>query len=206
MSNPQPGAIERYRERYASGDVPWDQTDPPPEVAELAATLAPGRALDLGCAYGRTSIYLARLGWHVDAVDFVDLAVAEAQARAEAAGVADRTCFRVADVTALDGFEGPYDLAVDIGCAHRFDAVLLAAYHTQVRRRLAPGAWFLLFGRLHEPARPSDDGPRWLEEPVLRDVFGRGFTLVRVERGITEVGDGAPWTSAWFWFRRADVP
>ena len=35
-----------------------------------ASSLPPGRALDLGCGYGRTAILLAQHGWRVDGVDF----------------------------------------------------------------------------------------------------------------------------------------
>ena len=43
---------ERMEEIYESGSIPWDQTDPPPEVIDLAAQLPAGRALDLGCGLG----------------------------------------------------------------------------------------------------------------------------------------------------------
>ncbi len=48
------------------GQVPWDRALPPPEVIALAAELPPGRALDLGCGYGRASIYLAQHGCRCD--------------------------------------------------------------------------------------------------------------------------------------------
>jgi hypothetical protein len=41
-----------------------------------------------------------------------------------------------------------------------------------------------------------------LNETDLRSVFSAGFVLERVEHGQTQVGDQAPWPSAWFWFRR----
>jgi len=39
---------ERMEEIYESDAVPWDQTDPPPEVVTLAAQLLPGRATGFG--------------------------------------------------------------------------------------------------------------------------------------------------------------
>jgi protein-L-isoaspartate(D-aspartate) O-methyltransferase len=46
---------------------------------------AGGRALDLGCGTGDLAAYLADLGYHVDAVDFADSAIA--RAKVEHAGV-----------------------------------------------------------------------------------------------------------------------
>ena len=44
-------------------------TEPTRLVVESVAGVAPGKALDLACGAGRNSIYLARLGWQVTAVD-----------------------------------------------------------------------------------------------------------------------------------------
>jgi SAM-dependent methyltransferase len=57
-----------------------------PLLIQAAEMLAPGRALDLACGPGRHAIYLARLGWHVTAVD--SSAVAIGLLRAQSAGLA----------------------------------------------------------------------------------------------------------------------
>jgi len=44
-------------------------TAPTAEVKSAAARLAPGRALDLACGYGRHAIWLHQQGWQVTAVD-----------------------------------------------------------------------------------------------------------------------------------------
>lgn len=188
--------FERMTEFYANGPVPWDQPDPPPEVLALAPSLPPGRALDLGCGTGRASIYLARLGWQVDGVDFVPQAIETARQRAEAAGVSGAT-FHVGPVTALPQLSGPYDLALDVGCAHSFSVEELTAYHAELQRLVRPGGIYLLFAHLGE-----SEEDRWLTEPALLRVFAAGFELERVEHGQTTVR-GETWGSAWFWFRRA---
>jgi SAM-dependent methyltransferase len=140
----------RFEQRYASGHVPWDDVLPPPEVLDIAAELSPGRALDLGCGFGRAAIHLARAGWQVDAVDYVAAALAEARRRGEAAGVAEQVQFHEGDVTRLGdlGLEGPYDLAIDVGCLHGLDEPALVRMHGELARLLRPGGIFRLFAHL----------------------------------------------------------
>lgn len=195
----------RLRERYETGDVPWDAELPPPEVMEMVEALPPGRALDLGCGYGRTAIYLAQRGWQVDGVDFVELALEEAERRAAAAGV--EVAFHHGSVTDLGFLNGPYDLAVDVGCGHALDEEGLRAYRDELRRLLRSGAIFLFFARIRDnvtgPAAEEGNGPRGLDEPLFRRIFAEGFSLYRYERGTTEMEDGGSWQSAWFWLRKA---
>jgi SAM-dependent methyltransferase len=135
-------AYERLRERYASGETPWDHELPPPELMATIEALPPGRALDLGCGYGRAAIYMARHQWQVDAVDFIDLAIEEAVRRAEQAGVAARIQFHVSPVTDLHYLTGPYDFALDVGCMHNFDEAALRAYRDELVRLLRPGGLY----------------------------------------------------------------
>lgn len=195
--------------RYAEGHLPWDAALPPPEVEALAARLAPGRALDVGCGYGRSTIYLARRGWQVDGVDFVADAVAEARRRAALAGVAERVAVHQAAVPDLGFLDGPYALVLDIGCSHGLAGAHLDAYRDQVRRLLAPGGTFGLFARLRQPGAPlpqPGEGPRGLVEAELRARFAEGFTLRAFEHG--ESGpEGKRWPSAWAeWVADAVAP
>jgi SAM-dependent methyltransferase len=54
-------------------------------LAEVAS-LAPGRALDVGCGEGADAIWLARSGWTVTAIDISDVALIRAREAAELAG------------------------------------------------------------------------------------------------------------------------
>jgi cyclopropane fatty-acyl-phospholipid synthase-like methyltransferase len=195
---------EQLRERYASGETPWDHKLPPPEIMATIEELPPGRALDLGCGYGRAAIYMARRQWQVDAVDFIDLAIEEAVRRAEQAGVAGRIQFHVSPVTDLHYLAGPYDFALDVGCMHNFDEAALRAYRDELDRLLRPGGMYLLFAHLRgEPVEYDSDGrPRWLSEKQLYTLFAPEFLLERVVHGETTMPDRPPWPSAWFWFRR----
>ncbi len=191
-----------FAERYKSGEIPWGDPQPPPEVIALPAKLRPGRALDLGSGLGRTSIFLAMHGWEVDGIEFVEQAVEESRLRAEQAGVAELARFHAADVTDLSFLHGPYDLAVDVGCMHSLKNPQLLNYRDGLERLLSRGAHYLLFAHLRDPEDESDEADRWLAESDLLDAFSEGFVLEEVERGTTQVADNAPWPSAWFNFRR----
>jgi cyclopropane fatty-acyl-phospholipid synthase-like methyltransferase len=195
-----------FEERYATGGIPWDDVLPPPELMAFVARSKPGRALDLGCGYGRSSIYLARHGWHVDGVDFVPQAVGGARQRAEEAGVAERVRFYAADVARLTFLEGPYDFAVDIGCMHAMSDEALVCYRDGLARLLAHGATYLLFAHLRDEDDETDeDGPRWIAEETLLALFA-GFDLQHAEYGVTQVEDKPPWRSAWFTYRVVNKP
>uniref|UniRef100_A0A7C1JNM2 Class I SAM-dependent methyltransferase n=1 Tax=Caldilinea aerophila TaxID=133453 RepID=A0A7C1JNM2_9CHLR len=192
---------ERILGCYLSGQVPWDHDEPPPEVLAYVPTLPVGRALDLGCGFGRGALFLAKLGWEVDAIDFISHAIEEAQRRAQQAGLAEKIHFHLAPVEQLDFLEGPYDFALDVGCAHSFTQEQLRRYHAGLMRLLRPGTVFLWFAHLNEEDAPPEQR-RWLDEAQMRALFAEGFALERVEYGQTQVGDQPPWRSAWFWFRR----
>ncbi|MFO7682674.1 MAG: class I SAM-dependent methyltransferase [Chloroflexota bacterium] len=187
-------------QRYEAGQIPWDEELPPPEIIALAEKLSPGRALDLGCGYGRSAIYLARHGWQVDGVDFISLAIAGAFSRAEREGVADNVNFHLARVTNLDFLKGPYDLAVDVGCMHALENADLARYRDGVYRLLRPGGCYVLFAHMRNDS--AEVPGRGVYEQRVYELFSTQFTLDNVRHGMTQVEDKPPWSSAWFWYRR----
>lgn len=65
--------MNRWDDRYSKGEHPNDQ--PHPLVVEFAAKLKPGRALDVACGVGRHSLFLAKRGWQVTAVDSSQVAI-----------------------------------------------------------------------------------------------------------------------------------
>lgn len=204
--NERETAYERFDQRYQSDEVPWDDALPPPEIMTTAQQLEPGRALDLGCGYGRAAIYLAQHGWEAVGVDFIPKAVAVATERAAAQGVAGRTRFWQASADDLSMLEGKFDLAIDVGCMHSFTEPMLYGYGRELRRLLKPGATFLLFAHLRDETDDqdvdSDERPRGIDEAQITSLLADGFHLEVVEHGITQVEDNAPWRSAWYWFRR----
>jgi SAM-dependent methyltransferase len=89
-----PQRAEAVQDRHDAGDV-WDRrfieqswpTEPDPFLVELARALPPGRSLDIGSGPGRNSLWLAAEGWTVTLVDASKVALDQARARAEGAGL-----------------------------------------------------------------------------------------------------------------------
>jgi SAM-dependent methyltransferase len=195
------GATEHFRrmqERYRTGQMPWHDALPPPEVMAIAERLAPGRALDLGCGAARAAIYLARRGWQVDGVDFVPEAIELAQGQVAAAELDGVVRLHQAAVTHMPFLAPPYDLAVDVGCMHGLDEPRQAAYAGEVARLLRPGARYLLFARLRGAL--DGDGPG-IDEGAVERLFGASFALVSYEPGFSNFGDARD-RSAWYELER----
>ncbi|MEU6673684.1 class I SAM-dependent methyltransferase [Streptomyces sp. NPDC046925] len=142
------GAGDWWDAFYADRDrpVPFFAAKPDENLASYAdrGLLTPGRALDLGCGPGRNALYLASLGFEVDAVDISPAAVAWAEERAREAGADIR--FRCGDAFALTeaGPSGPYDLIADSGCFHHLPPHRRVSYLALLERALAPGGHLAL--------------------------------------------------------------
>ena len=141
------GFFERpaWEERYSHDRVWSGRVNV--QLAAEAPSLAPGRAMDIGCGEGGDAIWLASHGWEVTAVDFADAALARTAAHAEEAGVADRIDTRRIDVRAFDADGETWDLIT----SHFFH--LPDGGMPDVVRRLAsalaPGGTLLVVG--HHP-------------------------------------------------------
>ena len=107
------GKIASYRWAMTEGDrIHWDERyagiGPAPVTVEGPPLFAAyehlfpteGQAMELACGRGRSSVWLARRGLKVWAVDVSEVAIGLARALADQSGVADRCRFDVVD---LDG-------------------------------------------------------------------------------------------------------
>ena len=70
---------ERWESRHAADD---QEKAPDPVVIEACKCVAVGGALDLACGAGRNTLFLARSGWSVVAVDYSSVALEKLRARA----------------------------------------------------------------------------------------------------------------------------
>jgi len=74
---------QKWNRRYRGGAYSG-HTNPSAMLQEWIERVPPGRALDLACGAGRNSLYLARRGFEVDAVDISGAALERARASAQA--------------------------------------------------------------------------------------------------------------------------
>ncbi len=125
----------RWDTRYARGEGPRKES-PHAWLVHHLWRVRPGLALDIACGMGRDSIWLARHGFRVHAVDISGVALQEARRRARRAGVADRIAFVVADLTRFALPKARYDLI--IGFSY-WEPSLLPALREAVR----PGGFII---------------------------------------------------------------
>jgi cyclopropane fatty-acyl-phospholipid synthase-like methyltransferase len=143
-----------WRFAYTIGFHPWEDaaTDAPfvAKALELFAREEIGRqppygpALDLGTGSGIWGIELAKRGWQVTGVDFVESALRRAHDRVQKAGVDMRLIH--GDVTALQaaGVGDGFRLILDTGTFHDLNRVQREAMGREVSAVAAPDATVLL--------------------------------------------------------------
>lgn len=107
----------RYSKVYQAGARFWEEPIPTEELVEFIREMKfPKRTkvIEFGCGEGRDSIFLARQGFEVTAIDTASLAVRRAKQRAKHEGVS--TDFVIGDATDLSSFPSlTYDLAISVG-------------------------------------------------------------------------------------------
>ena len=148
-----PDDRERWNARHArslaEGTVDATPAEWLAEREALFAARAPGRALDVACGLGRHALWLARLGFTVDAVDVADIAVAHVAAMARERGLSVRASRE--ELRAPGSLpEPPYDAIVVV---HFLDRDLLPRFADA----LAPGGLLAVEAFLAHPG--ADWGP-----------------------------------------------
>ncbi len=130
-----------WDERYAGTELVWS-AEPNRFVAAETDDLTPGRALDLAAGEGRNSIWLAKQGWQVTAVDCSAAALAKGKLLADAQ---DATVeWITADLVTWTPKAEAYDLAL-IAYLHLPEDEMRAVL-AKAAAALAPGGTFLLVG------------------------------------------------------------
>jgi SAM-dependent methyltransferase len=193
-----------YNKAARPEDLPWHSDKPAKLLVDAASQRQrQGRALDLGCGTGVFSVYLAKLGYAVTALDFIPKALTMAQQRAEAEKVqitwalADLFDWRTTDT---------FDLVLDSGCLHTVSSGSMPRYKEKLLSWTTPGADYILahWGKRHAlDWRPV--GPRRRARPALVRFLAPEFREVAYEQ---EVMSGVPLPigprvlGQCFWFKR----
>lgn len=172
----------------------WDTGVSPPELLEFIETHPPGHAIDIGCGTGTNVITLVRAGWRVTGVDFAPRAIKIARQKVEDAGV--QAELYVKDATRLQGIEGPFDLAFDLGCFHGIPTDVHKHYLEQLQHILARGGFWLMYGFLKPDAAQLGTG---LAQADVDRITASPLIQIWRREGVDD-GRGRP--SAWFLFQK----
>jgi SAM-dependent methyltransferase len=167
--------VERWDERYRTGDTPWDTGRPSSELQRVIAEeqIQPYLAIELGCGTGSNAVWLAMQDYEVTAADLSPLAIAQARERAE--GVGARVRFLVADVLAPPDLGGPYQFFFDRGCYHVVRRESAAKYLDTLKAITQPGTLGLvLTGNAREAHEP---GPPVVSEEEIHQELGQLFEI-----------------------------
>ncbi len=170
---------------------PWDTGISPPELLKFIDDHPAGRAIDLGCGTGTNVITLARNGWQVTGIDFAPRAVQIAKQKAKKAKVI--AAIEMGNVTRLSNISGPFDLALDMGCFHGVED--RASYLSELKRILASGGYWLLYGIFKSDLYPDRPG---MTSTNLELIQSNGFELL--DR--TDGNDKGERPSAWFLYKK----
>ncbi len=126
---------------------PWDIGAPQPAMAALLNEYPPtSPILDLGCGTGDLAIYLAKLGYQVTGIDFVEKAIANCRERAGSLPVEVTRLldFQLADALKPSLLQRQFGAVVDSGFFHLFDSEQCDQLMDEVGRILLPGGHYYL--------------------------------------------------------------
>ena len=172
---------EYYHQAKSAKELPWHRAEPNRFLDQIIAARAqPGAALDMGCGSGVDSVHLARAGWQVTALDFMQEALDMTRASADEAGV-NLELVR-ADVIEWQA-ERQFDLLLDSGLLHNLSRDNISAYRKKILQWLAADGDFVL---AHWESRADTDrlrgGARRVTRQQVRDLFAPELEEQQFER------------------------
>lgn len=144
---PQIAPVDYWEDRYTGSERVWSGRVNS-VLEDVAASLTPGRALDLGCGEGADVIWLAQHGWEATGIDISATAIRRATDAARAAGLDDAR-FLVGDLSSLT--DEDYDL-VTASFLHSPVALARDDILRRAADRVVPGGHLLITSHADFPA------------------------------------------------------
>ncbi len=181
-----------WDERYSSSDLVWSAS-PNRWVAEFAAGLTPGRALDVAGGEGRNALWLVEQGWDATVVDFSEVGLDRARQLAQQRfdeTRATRLHTVCADVATYEPEPRAFDLVVvaylQLPVVERRPALLNAA------NAVAAGGALIVVA--HDTTNLEDGygGPQipdvlYTASDIAEDIAEAGLDIDRAESVVREV-------------------
>jgi SAM-dependent methyltransferase len=164
--------------------APWDIGSPQPAMVALIEKYPPvNPVLDLGCGSGDLAIYLAKSGYQVLGIDFVESAIKNAQDKVAALfnGTALPVRFQVADALKPSLLQEKFGAVFDSGFYHLFNPGQCEQLIDEVASILKPHGCYYL----HEFAIefPIPNAPRNILPEELQKLFTveRGWHIKEIQ-------------------------
>lgn len=172
----------------------------------LKNIFSPGRIIDIGCGNGRNSIYLAKCGFTVDAIDFSQTSITWAEQNAQKEGV--NVNFICDSIFTSPPPDDPYDYVYDSGCFHHLKPHRRSQYLQIISNLLKPDGYFgLTCFNLDGGADISDydvykdgsmHGGMGYPEQKLRSILDDFFTIIEFRR-MKDIKDGDLFGVSFLW-------
>jgi len=160
---------DRFKQRYKSGDTPWDIGKPDFNLVEVVTRkpVLSCKALDIGCGTGDNAIWLAQNGFKVTGTDTSDIALEKAKEKASKANV--ECNFMLADFLEDKIGGARFGFAFDRGCFHSFSS---DNERKKFARNVAAhleeaGLWLTLVGNADEDRKGPGPPQRTAADIVL---------------------------------------
>lgn len=172
---------EYYRQAKSAKRLPWHHAEPNRFLDSIIAARAqPGTALDMGCGSGVDSIHLARAGWQVTALDFMQEALHMTRATADEASVELELVHT--DVLEWEA-DRQFDLLLDSGLLHNLSRDNIPTYRQRTLQWLSADGDYVL---AHWESRADTDrlrgGARRVTRQQIRDLFSPELEEQQFER------------------------
>jgi len=158
-----------YGHAKNESQVHWHHEESPILLRNAVASLhSTGSALDIGCGTGEDSVFMARHGLTVTAIDFVPRALNFARMRARECGVGIE--FIGGDIIQHE-FKEKYDLIFDSGCLHSFDEQSRIKYKRKILSLLSDQSNYVLIHSAKANLFDLGFGPRPRAKEQIIEFF-----------------------------------
>lgn len=160
------------------------------EVVEKGDFCPPAKVLDIGCGNGRNSIYLAKRGFDVEAVDFSETAIELAKEKAVKAGVSVK--FYCQSIFDFEYAAKSFDAIYDSGCFHHIAPHRRPDFLALVANALKTGGIFVMvcfapgggsdFSDMEVYQNQTTGGGLSFTEKSLRKIFSKDFQNIEIRK------------------------